>query len=113
MFPQGIVATTHGPDMVLWSPTAKLAYVVELTVLWEEGVEEAFERKKNRYSGNRSISEWPEDHIPSRSGMQGICCNIYHQSTEQNGGEGLLPSTNHQDPIKGSGEKQQLALDQV
>ncbi len=30
--------------MVLWSPTAKLAYIVELTVPWEDGVEEAYEK---------------------------------------------------------------------
>lgn len=45
VFPPDIVATTLRPDMVLWSTTANLAYVVELTVPWEEGVEEAFERK--------------------------------------------------------------------
>lgn len=50
VFPPEIVATTLRPDMVLWSPTTKLVYVVELTVPWEEGVEEAYERKKNKYS---------------------------------------------------------------
>ncbi|KAL1279298.1 hypothetical protein QQF64_025971 [Cirrhinus molitorella] len=49
VFPLEIVATTFQPDIVLWSPTTKLVYVVELTVPWEEGVEEAHERKKNKY----------------------------------------------------------------
>ena len=50
VFPPEIVTTTLRPDMVLWSKAAKLAYVVELTVPWEEGVEEAYERKKLKYS---------------------------------------------------------------
>lgn len=33
-----------------YSPYAKLAYLVELIVAWKEGVEEAFERKKTKYS---------------------------------------------------------------
>lgn len=36
--------------MVMWSTTAKLAYVVELLVPWEDGVEEAYERKMTKYS---------------------------------------------------------------
>lgn len=36
--------------MVLWSPAAKLVYVMKLTVPWEEGVEEAYVRKKNKYT---------------------------------------------------------------
>ncbi len=40
------MATTLWPDMVLWSPTTKLPYVVELTVPWEEGVEEAYVSNK-------------------------------------------------------------------
>lgn len=49
MLPPERVATTLWLDMVLWSPTTKLAYVAELTVPWEDGVEEAYERKKNKY----------------------------------------------------------------
>ena len=49
VFPLEIVATTLRPDMVLWSTMAKLVYV-ELRVPWEDGVEESYARKKNKYS---------------------------------------------------------------
>lgn len=81
VFPPKIVCTTLRPDMVLWSPTAKLAYVVELTVPWEDGAEEAYERKKNKYSdlaAEASQNGWKTIIFPGRSGMQGIRCNIYH-----------------------------------
>ena len=48
VFPPDIVATTIWSEMVLWSTAAKLAYNVELTVLWEDGAEEAYERKKTK-----------------------------------------------------------------
>lgn len=46
VFPPEIEATTLRQDLVLWSPTTKLAYVVELTVPWVDGCEEAYERGK-------------------------------------------------------------------
>ena len=36
--------------MVLWSPSRKAVYIIELTVPWENSVEEAYERKKLRYT---------------------------------------------------------------
>ncbi len=47
-FPQ-IVQTTLRPDVVLWSEEAKKIILIELTVPWEEGCEEAFERKSANY----------------------------------------------------------------
>lgn len=50
VFPPEIVKTTHRPGMILCSSKAKLAYAVELTVPCEDGVEEAYKRKRNQYS---------------------------------------------------------------
>ena len=44
-----VVHTTLRPDVVLFSPEGKKIILVELTVPWEEGCEEAFERKSERY----------------------------------------------------------------
>ena len=44
-----IVQTTLRPDMVLWSEEAKNIILTELTVPWEEGCEQAFERKSAKY----------------------------------------------------------------
>ncbi|KAK0151659.1 hypothetical protein N1851_007037 [Merluccius polli] len=61
--------------MVLWSPTTKLAYVVELTVPWEDGVEEAYERKKNKYSdlaAEASQNGWKTNIFPVEVGCRGF-----------------------------------------
>ncbi|KAK0156516.1 Retrovirus-related Pol polyprotein from type-1 retrotransposable element R2 [Merluccius polli] len=49
-FPAEIAATNLRPDLVLWSASLKLVYIIELTVPWEGAVEEAYERKKLRYT---------------------------------------------------------------
>lgn len=49
-FPSEIAATSMRPDLVLWSVSLKLVYIIELTVPWEGAVEEAYERKKLRYA---------------------------------------------------------------
>ena len=50
IFPPEIASTNLRPDMVLWSPSRKAVYIIELTVPWENSVEEAYERKKLRYT---------------------------------------------------------------
>lgn len=50
MFPPEISATTLRPDMVLWSPSLKKGYIINLTVPWEDSVAEAYERKYLRYA---------------------------------------------------------------
>ena len=49
-FPPEIAVTCKRPDLVLWSRTTKQVVLMELTVPWEEGVEEAYERKMLSYS---------------------------------------------------------------
>ena len=49
-FPAEIASTNLRPDLVLWSASLKLVYIIELTVPWEGAVEEAYERKKLRYA---------------------------------------------------------------
>ncbi|XP_021358056.1 uncharacterized protein LOC110453438 [Mizuhopecten yessoensis] len=48
VFP-GIVETTLRPDMVIWTEQSRHLIAIELTVPWEEGGEEAHERKKAKY----------------------------------------------------------------
>ena len=48
-FPQEIAATNQRQDIVIWSPSSRQAILVELTVPWEERIEEAYERKRNKY----------------------------------------------------------------
>ena len=63
-FPAEITSTNLRPDLVLWSASLKLVYIIELTVPCESAVEEAYERKKLRYAelaadaGKRRYAQW-------------------------------------------------------
>ncbi|GAA6088928.1 uncharacterized protein LOC109140547, partial [Tachysurus ichikawai] len=50
-FPQHVVNTTLRPDIVLVSEATKNLVMLELTVPWEDRMEEAFERKRAKYEG--------------------------------------------------------------
>ncbi|XP_019639908.1 PREDICTED: uncharacterized protein LOC109481752 [Branchiostoma belcheri] len=49
VFPEEISSTNLKPDVVLWSTQTKQIVLVELTVPWEERIEEAYERKALKY----------------------------------------------------------------
>lgn len=51
-----IADSCHQPE-VLWSSTQCRVYFVELTVPWEDAVQEAFERERSRYSELAADSE--------------------------------------------------------
>ncbi|RXN07453.1 reverse transcriptase [Labeo rohita] len=48
-FPQHIVITSLRPDMIITSEVSKELIMLELTVPWEERIEEANERKRPKY----------------------------------------------------------------
>ena len=48
-FPREIALTSQRPDIVIWSTSTKQAILVELTVPWEERIEDAYERKLAKY----------------------------------------------------------------
>ncbi|MGH0137775.1 UNVERIFIED_CONTAM: hypothetical protein FKN15_064481 [Acipenser sinensis] len=50
IFPPEIAATNLRPDIVLWSGSARLVHLVELTVPWEDSVDEAYKRRKLWYT---------------------------------------------------------------
>lgn len=50
IFPPEIAFTNLWPDLVLRSPSLKTAYIIELTVPWENTIEEAYEFNKLRYA---------------------------------------------------------------
>lgn len=49
-FPEAVAETPLRPDMVLISGAAKKVVLLELTVPWEERMEEAHERKRGKYA---------------------------------------------------------------
>ncbi len=48
-FSHEITAISLRPDTVMWYTSARMVIMAELTVMWEEGMEAAFERKE-KYS---------------------------------------------------------------
>lgn len=105
--------------MVLWSPAAKLVYVMKLIVPWEEGVKEAYERKKNKYTdlaAEASQNGWEISIFLVEVGCRGSTTSrlvVDWWSTEEHGDEGPLSPTGYQDCIWCCRKKQQLALDQA
>ncbi len=57
IFPPEIATTTLLPDLVLWSNSCQLTYIIKLTVPWEDAIEEAYERKNLHYSNLAAEAE--------------------------------------------------------
>lgn len=47
MLSHKITITTKRPDIILWSSVERHVLLVELTVPWKQGIQEAYERKKS------------------------------------------------------------------
>ncbi|KAJ8010190.1 hypothetical protein DPEC_G00072420 [Dallia pectoralis] len=74
-FPPEIAVTTLRPDLVLWSPSLKSVYIIELTVPWESSTEEAYERKKLRYTDLAADAQqrgWRAKIYPVEVGCRGF-----------------------------------------
>ncbi len=77
-FPVELAVTNLRPDLVLWSKSIRTAITVELTVPWEEAINEAFERKKLRYAILAAEAEergWAIKVYPVEVGCRGFVAN--------------------------------------
>lgn len=77
-FPPEIVVTNLRPDLVLWSKSCRRVFIVELTVPWEEAIDEAFERKRLRYANLAAEAEekgWNVKVWPVEVGCRGFVAN--------------------------------------
>lgn len=75
VFPREIATTTLRPDLVLWSPSLKKVYIIELTVPWEDAVDEAYERKHLRYAELAAEAQhrgWNAEVRPVEVGCRGF-----------------------------------------
>lgn len=75
IFPPEIAVTTLRPDLVLWSPSLKTVYIIELTVPWENSTNEAYERKKLRYielAADAQQRGWKAKVYPVEVGCRGF-----------------------------------------
>ena len=85
-FPDHIVATTLRPDMVLLSASLKHVLLLELTVPWEDRMEEANERKRSKYQELVELCRstgWRANCEPIEVGCRGFAgrslCKAYTQ----------------------------------
>ncbi len=81
-----VLQTTIRPDAVLFSTEGKKIILVELTVPWEEGCEETFERKSERFKGQ--VQDCRDMVIPSRGGMQGLPSPVSLEADDRSWTEG-------------------------
>ncbi|KAI3354735.1 hypothetical protein L3Q82_004569 [Scortum barcoo] len=76
-FPAEIAATNFRPDLVFWSSSLLSAFIVELTVPWEDAVGEAYEQKSLKYSELAADTErrgWKTKVYPVEVGCRGFVC---------------------------------------
>ena len=73
--PEQIAITRKRPDIVLWSKVTKQVVFIELTIPWEEGVDEAHERKLTSYNelvGDCRSNGWKTWCLPVEVGTRGF-----------------------------------------
>ena len=78
VFPPNIALSSLRPDLVLWSNSCRRVYIIELTVPWEEAIDEAYERKRLRYSDLAAQAEergWTVLVRPVEVGCRGFVAN--------------------------------------
>lgn len=74
-FPVEIATTSLRPDLVLWSSSLRSAFIVKLTVPWEDAVIEAYEQKSLKYSELAADAEkhgWKTKVYPVEVGCRGF-----------------------------------------
>lgn len=91
-FPENIAVTTLRPDMVLVSETTRQVVLLELTVPWEERMEEAFERKRAKYeelAGECRSRGWRTRCNPIEVGCRGFAGQSLIRALKMLGVKGL------------------------
>ncbi len=74
-FPETIATNTLRPDMVLFSESSRQVVLLELTVPWEDRMEEAFEQKRAKYeelAGECRNRGWKTRCLPIEVGCRGF-----------------------------------------
>ena len=74
-FPEEIAITLLRPDIVIWSTSSKEVIIGELTVPWEDNIDDAHERKLTKYAelrGECSDRGWRASCYPFEVGCRGF-----------------------------------------
>ena len=81
VFPD-IFHNTQRLDILLWSRTGKKLIAIELTVPWETRCEEAYERKRAKYTELMEMCRnqgWHTWLFPVEVGVRGFCAQSVHR----------------------------------
>jgi hypothetical protein len=81
-FPVEIAITNLRPDIIIWSMAARQVVFGELTVPWEDNIQEAHERKYAKYAELRSVCEargWRAACYPFEVGCRGFIATSFHK----------------------------------
>lgn len=73
-FPPDIATPNLTPDLVLWSTPLRTVYIIELSVPWNDAVEEAYKRKSLKYAELGADAEqcgWKANVYPLEVGCRG------------------------------------------
>ena len=82
-FPQHIDRTTLRPDILQVSESTKNIIIMELTVPWEDRLEEAHERKKTKYEHlviDCRMQGWKLRCMPIEVGCRGFVGQFFHRA---------------------------------
>ncbi len=74
-FPAEITSTNLRPDLMLWSASLHLVYIIKLTMPWEDAVEEAYKCNRMRYTELASDAQqrgWNMKLRPVEGGCRGF-----------------------------------------
>lgn len=92
-FPAETASTTLRPDLVLWSASLHLVYIIKLMVPWEAAVEEAYERKKVRYAelaADARQNGWDAKIRPVEVGCRGFTATLTSRLLREMGVRGKV-----------------------
>ena len=83
VFPQEITITRQRPDILITSKTSKALIILELTVPWEERMDEVYERKTAKYQelvNNCKENGWKTWCFPIEIGCRGFVGRSAHRA---------------------------------
>ena len=79
-FPEDIAITALRPDIIIWSESRKEVIIGELTVPWEDNIDDAHERKLTKYAELRSECRdrgWKASCYPFEVGCRGFVATSF------------------------------------
>ena len=81
-FPEEISVTALRPDIIIWSEAGKEVIIGELTVPWEDNIDEAHERKLSKYTELAAECRdrgWKALCYPFEVGCRGFIANSFQK----------------------------------